>query len=1466
MADRSEAQLFPASFAQERLWFVSQLAPDLGVYNIAFPVTLPRALDVEVFRESFGRLVERHEALRTSLGERDGGLRQVVHRRVPIGLPVTDAAPDEVGALVAGDGARPLDPSAAPLWRARLIRLPEDRWVLGFVVHHAVFDARSVGVLIGDLTELYRACLRGRAARLPELEVQYADFAAWQRDQVASGELDGQLAHWRRRLADLPPEIGLPTDRPRPPRPGHRGGEVWLDLAVEHHREVKRLAAAEGTTAYAVLLAGFVAVLHRLSGQDDVVVACPVAGRQLPELEPVIGMFVNTLVLRVDCAGPPAFRALVGRCTEAVRDAVDHAEVPFDRLVEELAPDRDAARPPLYQVVLNLVPGTGSPQTGNGTAKVDLVLDLAEDATGRLRGRLEYSADLFDESTARATADRFTRLLRAALADPDLPLDRLPLLLDHERPGPPPHPAPVDPTTSAPARFARAADRWPDAVAVCDSAGGRLTYAGLRGRAIRLALRLSALGPGPVAVLLDNTVDLAVAVLGVLASGRPYLALDTGHPPQRRQALLADAGAVAVVAGGPVDADVPVLVLDGEVAAPQAVVIRPESLAYLVHTSGSTGRPKAVGVTHGNLAAYLDGLAALLRPPPHPVWTSLQPLTYDFAVTAFFGALCAGGTLHLVGRDRATDSAWLGEHLRRESVDYLKITPSHLAALDATEVRPRRALVLGGEASSVQQVRELREAVPVVNHYGPTETTCGVLALPADRDASPLGSSTPLGWPMAHAEAHVLDARGEPVPDGVVGELCVGGATVARGYLGRPGPTAEKFVPDPFSGRPGARLYRTGDRVRRLRGGAIEFLGRSDDQVKVRGHRVEPGEVRHVLAGHPDVADCAVTASPELTAHLVPLAGRELDPESVRAHAARLLPDVMVPTAFTVLDALPLTPHGKLDRAELARIGRAAPPPPQPVGDEPVGEFEEVVAGLFGTLLGREHVRRTDDFLAVGGHSLLVIRLITRMRRAFGVTLPLPVVFARPTVAALAAELAGRLRTGELPPITPVPPGEPEPASYGEQRLWFTDQLTPGSTAHHVQYLRRLSGPLDAGALERALREIARRHDVLRTRFTAGPTGLTRVVDPDPDFPFDTADLSGLDPVEREEERRALLDEHGALPFDLGTRPPLRALLVRLAPEDHSLLLTVHHAVFDGPSVEVLTAELAELYPALRDGRPPVLPDLPVRYADFAAWQRAAVSGGAADAQLAHWRRRLAGLPGRLDLPTDRPRPARIGTSGAHLRFDVPADVVEALRAIGAAEGATLFMAGLACYVELLRRRTGQADLAVGVPMTTRQRPELEPLIGFFVNTLVLRVDAGGGPSYRELLHRVRQATVEAYSNADVPFEVLVDELAPRRDPGTTPLVQTMFMLADDRRALPADLGGVRSEFEPFGLGTAKFDVLLYLWRRPDGLTCALEYRPELFDEPTARRFADQYAELLAAVAARPDDPLADVAAERADG
>ena len=951
------------------------------------------------------------------------------------------------------------------------------------------------------------------------------------------------------------------------------------------------MAAARQTTPFVVLLAGFAALLCRLTGQRDIVVGSPVSGRVLPDLSGLIGMFVNTLVLRVDCGGEPGFAELVDRVRSVVLDALDNQEVPYDRLVEMLAPDRDGDGMPLHQVVFNLLPLNNNTQIRNGTTKADLLLDLAEDGDG-YDGRLEYRRGLLDESTAAAFGSRLVRLLAAGLADPSVPIGRLPVLSDEETTAvlaasrstvdDPPAPVPVTEL------FAAQVAARPAEIAVRDTTGAHLTYAELDRRAAELAGHLAAtVDPGPdsvVAILLDSGVDLIAAVLAVLRLGAAYLPLDLRHPADRMRYLLSDSHAVAVVTDSgsagllPTDGP-PVITLDavGSVAV-EPRRPRPGSLAYLIYTSGSTGTPKGVGVTHDNLAAYVAGVHALLRPPPGSVFSLLQTLTFDFSLTACFGALTSGGTLCVVPRDLAADPAWVAEHLRRDAVDYLKITPSHLLALqggDPTALLPARALLLGGEAARWPWVRRMREAgCAVFNHYGPTETTVGVVAFPGDRDLAVDRPGFPLGWPLAYATAYLVDDSGELVADGVAGELLVGGATVSRGYPGRPALTAARFVPDRFGPVPGARLYRTGDRARRLPDGSIEFLGRVDDQVKVRGYRVEPGEVAHVLATSPDVADCFVTlyqpkdGEPQLVAYVVP-AGESVDAGELRAFAERWLPEFMVPSVFVPLAELPLSGHGKVDRSAL--------PEPMTVeaaaeGDAPRDATEDLVAGVFELLLNRRGVRRTDGFFGLGGHSLLAIQMVTRLRTAFGVGIPLRGVFEDPTVAGIAARVRERVagkRSAALPPVPVVSRDEPLPVSYGQRRLWFLDRLDGANGLYHTNILLRVHGDVDAAALRAALESIVARHEVLRTRFTETDGELT-ATPAAAEVPWRHVEATG--------DVTDLLRDNAERPFDLTADAPLRALLVTESDHEHLLLITVHHLVNDAWSANLLVRELGTLY------------------------------------------------------------------------------------------------------------------------------------------------------------------------------------------------------------------------------------------------------------------------------------------------
>ncbi|MEU7003420.1 amino acid adenylation domain-containing protein, partial [Nonomuraea sp. NPDC046570] len=1457
----------PASFAQERLWFVDQLEPGLATYNIGFGTALPAGVAAATVAAALRHVVGRHEVLRTSLAGRDGALVQIVHPSVPVEVPVTG----EHGAHLA-EAARSIPLDGAPLWRARLIRTggAEDHFF--FTVHHVAFDAASVRIFQEEFLAAFQAVTEGREPVLPELPIQYGDYAGWQRARWAGGEFAGQLDYWRKRLADLPGTLRLAPHAPVPGVARHAGGDVEFSLPPATVTACRELARTLRTTPFVVLLAALKALLSRLAGQADVVVGSPTGGRAMPELEPLIGNFVNTLVLRTDCGRETGFTELVERVRTTVLDALDHQEVPYERLVEEVRPEGgEGAGTPLHQVVFNLLPVTNG-QARNGTAKVDLLVDLAE-VDGRIDGRIEYARALFDEAWTRDFAARYHLLLDAALAAPGTPLGRLPILLPGERdrlvsPAPA-RAAPPRAARSVVEVFAEQAAAHPGATAVADASGARLTYAELDRRSSALARHLHPLArpDTPIALYLDTGVELAVAVLGVLKAGAAYLPLDLEHPAERLKHLLADSGATAVLTRGAhaarlPDISVPVVDLDTlpAVEEPGPVASRhPDTLAYVIYTSGSTGLPKGVGVADRHLLAYVDGVTGLLGLAPGRALSMLQPLTFDFSVTIFHGALLTGGTLHLAPRELATDAAWVAEHLRRDRIDCLKITPSHLAALQAgvtapESLLPRRTLVLGGEASRWDWVRGLR-ALPgdhkVVNHYGPTETTVGVLALAGDQDPAFAGAVTPIGHPLPHAEAYILDDDLSPVPDGVIGELCVGGDTVTRGYLGRPAATAAAFVPDPFSGRAGARLYRTGDRARRLPGGAVEFLGRADGQVKIRGHRVEPGEAQAVLAGHPSVGDCVVVVrgqdEPELVAYLVPKG----DTAGLRAYLAERLPDVLVPAHLVELPALPLAAHGKVDRSRL----------PEPEGDRepartpPRGPVEELVAALFESLLGCGPVGRDDGFFALGGHSLLAIKLMGRLRKTFGKGLPPRALFESPTVAGLAERLAAVQGRGadRIPPITPVPRGDLLPASYAQRRLWFLDQLETTHAVYNTHIGLRLHGPLDPARLERALTAIAARHEVLRSRFVQHDGDLYVSVAPDPLVPFLVTD------------RPDALREEAARRFDLTTEPPVRALLVRHAPHDHHLLVTLHHVVNDAWSAALFAGELGEIYTALGQGRTPDLPDLTVQYADYAAWQHERVEGELRGTQLAYWRERLAGMPERLELPVDRPRPAHRDYAGDNVPVTVPGHVVDRLRALGAEENASLFMTMTAALTVALARATGQRDIVVGTPAAERPRPELEPLLGCFLNTLVLRADCSGDPTFRELVRQVRATTLEAFANAEIPFEALIEELRPQRDLGATPLVQVLFSLEDAERPAPS-AGELRMDWTAVGTETAKFDLTLYLRREPSGVGGILEYREDLFDAATAERLAALYTEVLAAVAAAPERTLSGLPAlTRAD-
>lgn len=991
MTDHGREWTFPASFGQERIWLSNQLDPSSPVYNLPCRIEQDLPMTEQHWRDALAGLVRRHESLRTSFRMIDGVLTQVVHERVPVepefhdlrDLPAEEV-PRRATELAAEIARRPIPLDAPPPWRARLCRLADAEWVLTFVVHHAVFDAASRVVLAGDLTELCAAAVDQREPTLPDLAIQYPDFASWQRGQLDEPALAGQLEYWRRRLAGAPPVHSLPTDRARPAGFSFAGDQVDFMLPEGLFDQVVELGRNLAATPFMVLLAGYAALLARLSQSDDLVVGVPVAGRDLPEVAPLIGMFVNQVAIRVDCSGDPAFADLVGRVRTAVLDAIEHGQAPFQLVAESLELDRNPGVQALYQIGFNFLPNTGIEAVRYATSKDDLAIDVTP-----WNGRLLYRTDLFDRATAESFADRYLRVLAGGLVDPATALSDLPLLSDTER-------GQVlqewnatsadDPPETVHGLVERQVRLTPDAVAV--HVGARLTYAELNARANRVAhgLRAGGVGPGDVVgVSVPNSPDLIVALLGVLKSGAAYLPLDPQLPARRRDLLVADSGARLVL-------DAENLGDAGRWAAqptgdPQPAS-EPSDLAYLIYTSGSTGRPKGVAVAHRSVTNYLrwaahayPGLAgsALLH----------TSASFDLTVTTLFGPLTVGGSVVDGSTGRPT---------------FVKATPTHLAVL-AEELFPSVDLVLGGEALTGEAVRPWRERYPevaVTNEYGPTEATVGcVAARIAPGEELPAGPVR-IGRPIAGMRAYVLDARLRPVPPGVVGQLHLAGPQLARGYLGLPELTEQRFPPCPF-GPPGERMYATGDLARWRHDGTLDCLGRTDDQVKVRGHRIELGEIEAALRELPGVAEAAVAVHEDnLVGYLVGGVGGSAD---VADTLRRNLPDYLVPTAFVALDALPVAASGKLDRAAL--------PAPRPAREDrhvaPRTAAEELVAEVFAELLGVDSIGVHDDFFALGGNSLLAIRAMTRIRRRIDVDIPVRGLFSFTTVTGLAGEIERRL-------------------------------------------------------------------------------------------------------------------------------------------------------------------------------------------------------------------------------------------------------------------------------------------------------------------------------------------------------------------------------------------------------------------------------------------------------------------------
>ncbi|MFL1901237.1 amino acid adenylation domain-containing protein [Streptomyces tauricus] len=1539
-AVRPRPDRLPLSFGQQRLWILHEVDEESDAYHLPVALRLSGLLDTDALAMALSDLTERHESLRTVFAEDEDG----THQRV---LPPESARPPLV--VMPASGAATPEPDRAPFdlsrdlpMRAQLFPTAHHEHTLVLTLHHIAVDGWSLGPLMHDLSAAYAARAAGTPPKWEPLTVQYADYALWQRtllgdprkvDSVAGR----QLAHWSTVLDGLPQEMTFPLDRPRPAHGSGRGGKVPVAIDAATHRALARSAADWGASGFMVLHAALAALMSRLGAGEDIAIGTPVAGRTDESLAEVVGFFVNTLVLRTDTSQSPTFRELVERVRHADLAAYAHQDLPFERIVEEMTPERSLSRHPLFQVMLSLN-NTPPPRLsldgltvrhetaiGGAGAKFDLTWDLTErhDSDGApagIEGELEFSQDLFDRDTAARFAQHFSRLVGAVLAAPDRPAADVEFLTSTERaaalgnlpsvsPAPTSasstsfHPAPgttgsVDEDITIVDMFTTCATLQPNRTAVV-AADGRLTFGELLERSEQLARTLGDFGitaGDRVAVALPRDTFHIVALMGVLRSGAAYVPLDISHPLARNRLILDSAAPrlllTTTAAGDGLPGTAERLFLDDpQVWLPAlgtpAAGPRPHDVAYVLHTSGSTGLPKGVAVEHRALLNLFTGHRERLMGPAEAENNGL-PLRVALTAAMTFDAswdpllwMIAGHELHLVDDATRRDAEALTTLIHDSSIDVVETTPSFLEQLRACGLfapgRPRpRVLALGGEPLNEALWRELGALhdVAVWNLYGPTETTVDSVM-----GRVTYGTRPHLGSAVAGMRARVLDKRLLPVAPGATGELYLSGTGLARGYENRPSDTATRFLPDPY-GRTGTRMYRTGDLVRR-REGLLEYVGRADGQVKVRGFRVETGEVETVLGGHPDVAQSAVAVRPDqhgdgrLTCWVVACDGQKLAPRTLRAFMAERLPAYMVPSTVVPVAALPLTAHGKVDFNALPLEALPAPPahgdePAGPgadgiaddAGDPPRSAQEEILCALFAESLEQPRVGRNDDFFELGGHSLLATRVISRIRSAFGVELPVRALFESTTPAALAErlDLAGTARPVLRRTHRPARP----PLSPAQQRLWFLHEMDPDASAYHICVAVRLRGTVDRPALHRALADVVARHESLRTLINSdGQEPYQAVLAPGdarPDMTITDLPEADLPQALRDAARK---------PFDLAHEIPLRADLFQAAEDRHTLLITVHHIAADGWSMGPLAQDLAGAYAARSAGRTPNWAPLPVQYTDYTLWQRDLLGGSddpesLATEQLAYWKAEMAGAPEETPLPVDRPRPTVSTGRGATVAFQLPPATTAALSRLARESATSTFMVLHAALTALLHRVGAGDDITIGTPVAGRTDDALDPVVGFFVNTLALRADASADPTFGELLARIRDTDLAAYAHQELPFERLVEELQPGRSLSRHPLFQVMLTLNNTRQPR-LDLPGLQAEIEGVDTAGAKFDLSFSFTQRQgptpgnNVIDATLEFSQDLFDTVTARRMANWFLRLTAQAVTTPATRLSDL-------
>lgn len=1476
--DRTELKHIPLSFSQERLWVTDQMEGSVH-YHIPVILRLRGALDIPALTAAIRLIVTRHEVLRTVIRDEQGVLYQEV-------LDVKDWQME----VLKDDGllndenhlkevmdswnAIPFNLAKDYMLRSRLFILQPGEYLLQVLMHHIASDGWSMSVMIKELVACYNATVAKLNTGLPSLPLQYADYAIWQRSAEQERHLAGKLAYWKEKLNNIFPLV-LPTDFTRMRGRRTDGRVLHFQLSTDLTAKLEQLSLARGVTLFMTTLAAFNVLLSRFSGQEDVILGTPVAGRQQKELESLVGCFINTLVLRTSLEGNPTFAELLDRVKTTSLEAFENQEVPYEKVVDVIAREGGQAMRNLFNVMFTFQ-NTSRPADmtyalhglqllqemhTNTTAKFDLSLTIGLGTEG-LGITIEYATDLYRETTIHRMAAHYEQLLISIVKNPHqkvvqlemMPVDIKTLLLKtfntvslSDPDGP-----------LLPQLFAIQASKTPDNMAVFFE-GQQLTYKQLDEESNRLAnyLRHKDIKEDMlVPVCINRSIDLVIALLGILKAGGAYLPLDPDYPAERLAVMLETANATLVLSTSVYQHALPQLAADKIVlldnnsqlkAMPVSpltqTILNPSALAYVIFTSGSTGVPKGVMIEHATFRNYCLAISWYLDLSSADRVMMQSSVSFDLLEEEIFPALLNGAGVVIVkegGKDIDTISSYIETGLvtivstTPMVVNWLNRSLSHIGRL--------RYLISGGDVLQPSYIDRLIEMVPIVNMYGPCETT---VAVTCHRVNDPLAAAI-IGSPLPGNTIYILDPLQQLTPIGVTGEIYIGGIQLSRGYLHQPELTAERFIPDPYSAIPDARMYRTGDLARWLDDGRIEYQGRKDEQVKIRGYRIEPGEIEKVLNRCPPVAQSVVIPGIDRLDNLTLRAYvvlKEVVSRSVVLDWMRSrLPAYMVPAQLIVLQQMPLSANGKIDKKALP-----VPLEERPADNvyvAPVTGIQIALAEIWKELLQLERVGITDNFFELGGHSLLATRVMAAIRNRFNREMLVNELFTHPTIEQLSGRLNDDTSVITIPALTVQPRPAHIPLSFAQQRLWFVDKLY-GTTQYHLRWIFRLEGILEVGLLEASFREVLHRHEILRTVIREYEGAAYQLV-----IPADNWEMQYLTEAQvltKADSTKAYIEEFLSMPFDLSEDIMLKVLLIQLSQGGYQLICLAHHIAFDEWSLAIFAQELMTIYNSLKAGSQVQLPSLLIQYADYALWQRKYISGAVLDRKLNYWRYQLNEYE-PLALLTDKERKTSGSLRGYTYRAMTDAALTDALNRLAGQEGATLFMVLLSACQVLLHRYTDQEDIAVGISSAGRSQQALESLIGFFVNILPVRCRIQGNDSFINILRQVKANALAAYEHQEVPLEKITGE--------SSEPFRVVFALHNAPAAEMLRLEGVNISIETPGQVAAPFDISFHLMETPDGLYLDLICNSTLYKEDTVRKMATHYFRLLEAIV---QDPIAPV-------